>query len=150
MDNNELAEIIGEAFLWDIVSEYIGKDFENIKEELRHLIYTEKTTVEKIARAEVHESDEFIVTDFEEQNGHLTLNFEMPAIINAIGENNEYLFRVTTYCTGTVRIPDAESYDWDSLDFDNMNRLDILTHSDLAEILTLHYKDTEADDLTVI
>ena len=47
MDNNELAEIIGEAFLWDIVSEYIGKDFENIKEELRHLIYTEKTTVEK-------------------------------------------------------------------------------------------------------
>lgn len=47
MDNNELAEIIGEAFLWDIVSEYVEKDFENIKEELRHLIYTEKQLLKK-------------------------------------------------------------------------------------------------------
>ena len=148
MDNNELADMIGEAFLWDVVSEYVGNDIENIKDELRQLGYIDKSNVEKITRAEVHESDEFIITDFEEQDGHLTIHFEMPAVINAKGSSNEYLFSVTTYCKGTLRIPDADSYDWDALDFDDMNRYDILAHSDLVNILDIQYEDTEADDLT--
>ncbi|SFC92093.1 hypothetical protein [Ruminococcus albus] len=149
MNNSELADMIGEALLWDIVSEYVGNDLDSIKNELRQLGYIDKSNVEKITRAEVHESDEFIVTDFNEQDGHLTICFEMPAIINTTGDNKEYLFSVTTYCKGTLRIPDADSYDWDSLDFYDMDRYEILSHSDLVNILDLHYEDTEADDLTV-
>lgn len=148
MDNSELADIIGDAFLWDVVSEYVGNDIENIKNELRQLGYIDQPKVEKITRAEVHESDEFIITDFEEQDGHLTIHFEMPAVINTKGGSNEYLFSVTTYCKGTLRIPDADSYDWYALDFDDMNRYDILAHSDLVNILDIQYEDTEADDLT--
>ncbi len=146
--NEELIEIIGEAFLWDIIGEYISTDVKNIKEELSRIGYIELDDVEKITSAEVHESDEFVITKFSAKGGVLTVGFEMPAIIIAESDNGDVCFRITTTCTGTVEIPDIDSYDWRSMEFQNMNRLDILSYSDLAKIIAVFYEDTEADNLT--
>lgn len=146
--NEEFIEIIGEAFLWDIIGEYISTDLKNIKEELSRIGYIELDDVEKITSAEVQESDEFIITKFSAKGGVLTVGFEMPAIIIAESDNGDVCFRITTTCTGTVEIPDIDSYDWHSMEFQNMNRLDILSYSDLAKIIAIFYEDTEADDLT--
>ena len=146
--NEELVEMIGEAFLWEIISEYICTDVKKMKEELSRIGYIELEDVEKIISAEVLESDEFVITKFSTKGGILTVGFEMPAIIIAESDNGDVCFRVTTTCTGTVEIPDVDSYDWRSMDFEKMNRYDILSHSNLAKIIAIFYEDTEVDDLT--
>ncbi len=146
--NEELVEIIGEAFLWDIIGEYISTDVKNIKEILSRIGYVELDDVEKITYAKIQESDEFVITKFSAKGGVLIVGFEMPAIIIAESDSGDVCFRITTTCTGTVEIPDIDSYDWHSMEFWNMNRLDILSYSDLANIIAVFYEDTEADDLT--
>ena len=144
-------EVIGEAFLWDIISDYVEHDFTHIKEALHKIGYIKQEMVEQIAWAEIQESDKFDVIKFYEYNGVLRVSFEMPALINTKNSSGDWLFGITTFCTGTVEIPDIDSYDWNSLNFDEMNRPTILSHKNLAKNINVVYEeqDTEADDLTV-
>ena len=85
--NEELIEIVGEDFLWDIVGEYITTDIEHLKEALRTLRYIERDDVEKITSAEHRDSDEFIITYFRKKDGILMVEFEMPSSIIAKSDN---------------------------------------------------------------
>ena len=147
--NEELVEAIGEAFLWDIICDYVEHDLANIKEALRKKVYIEQERVEQIAWAEIQETDEFDVIGVHEGNGVLRVSFEMPAIINTKNSSGDWLFRVTTFCTGEVEIPDIVSYDWNSLRFDDMSRPSILSHKNLTKNISVVYEeqDTEADDM---
>ena len=149
--NEELLEVIGEAFLWDVISDHVEHDLTHIKEALHKIGYIDQEMVEQIAWAEIQESDEFNVIAFHEYNGMLRVSFEMPALINTQNSSGDWLFRITTFCTGTVEIPDVGSFDWNSLDLDDMDRPTILSHKDLAKNISVVYEeqDTEADDLTV-
>ena len=149
--NEELLEVIGEAFLWDVISDHVEHDLTHIKEALHKIGYIDQEMVEQIAWAEIQESDEFNVIAFHEYNGMLRVSFEMPALINTQNSSGDWLFRITTFCTGTVEIPDVGSFDWNSLDLDDMDRPTILSHKDLAKNINVVYEeqDTEADDLTV-
>lgn len=148
--NEELAATIGEPFLWEIVGTYVENDLQHIKEELGMLGRIEPKTVERIASAEVQTSDEFIITGFCAKDGVLTVSFEMPAIIQTWSDSMEALLSITTFCTGTVEIPDVDAYDWNVLDFENMRKQELLSHSDLVKNIAVAYEDTEADDLTAL
>ena len=149
--NEELMEVIGEAFLWDIISDYVEHDFTHIKGALHKIGYIKQEMVEQIAWAEIQESDEFDIIGFYECNGVLRVSFEMPALINTKNSSGDWLFTITTFCTGTVEIPDIDSYDWNSLNIEDMNCPTILSHKNLAKNINVVYgeQDTEADDLTV-
>ena len=145
--NDELVEIIGEGLLWDIVGNYAETHLELLKEALRPLGYIDYEDVDKITFAEVRESDEFIINDFSAQEGILTVEYEMPAGILAKNDDGSVCFHVTTWCTGEVEIPDMNSYNWNDIEFDSLNRLQILAYSNLVKTIRLSYEDTEADDL---
>lgn len=145
--NEELIEIIGEDFLWDIIDDYISTDVKNLKRAISILGYIELDDIEKITSAEVFDSDEFVINKFKEENSVLTVEFEMPAIIIAESDDKDVCFRITTACTGIVEISDINSYDWNSMDFGDMDRLEILSYSDLAKIIAVSYEYIEADDL---
>ena len=145
--NDKLVEIIGEGFLWDIVGNYAETHLELLKEALRPLGYINYEDVEKITFAEVRESDEFIVNEFRAKEGILTVEYEMPAGILAKNDDGSVCFHVTTWCTGEVEIPDIDSYNWNDIEFDSLNRPQILGYSHLVKTIRLSYEDTEADDL---
>lgn len=145
--NDELVEIIGEGLLWDIVGNYAETHLELLKEALRPLGYIDYEDVDKITFAEVRESDEFIVNEFSAKEGILTVEYEMPAGILAKNDDGSVCFHVTTWCTGEVEIPDINSYNWNDIEFDSLNRLQILAYSNLVKTIRLSYEDTEADDL---
>ena len=145
--NDELVEIIGEGLLWDIVGNYAETHLELLKEALRPLGYIDYEDVDKITFAEVRESDEFIINDFSAREGILTVEYEMPAGILAKNDDGSVCFHVTTWCTGEVEIPDIDSYNWNEIEFDSLNRLQILAYSHLVKKIRLSYEDTEADDL---
>lgn len=47
--NEELMEVIGEAFLWDMIGDYVEHDFTHIKEALHKIGYIKQEMVEQIA-----------------------------------------------------------------------------------------------------
>ena len=73
-NNDELIEIIGEEFLWEIVGNYVETHLELLKEAMRPLGYIDCNDVEKIRFAEVRESDEFIVNGFNDKDSILKLS----------------------------------------------------------------------------
>ena len=146
--NEELIETIGELFLWDVIDDYISTDVKNIKEAISNLAYIEKDDIDKITSAEVQDSEEFVITQFSAKERTLTIKFEMPSIIIAESGNEDVCFRITTVCTGTIEIPDIDSYDWCSPKFEDMNRMEILSYKELVKIIAVCYEDNEVDDLT--
>ena len=60
-----------------------------------------------------------------------------------------------TWCSGTIDIPDIDSFDWNSIDFDNANSRGYLLPynnalkkiTDRVKRITLCYEEIEADDL---
>ena len=145
--NDELVEIVGEGLLWDIVGNYAETHLELLQEALRPLGYIDYEDVDKITFAEIRESDEFIVNDFGAQEGILTVEYEMPAKILAKNDDGSVCIHVTTWCTGQVEIPDIDSYNWNTIEFDSLNRLQILDYSHLVKVICLSYEGMEADDL---
>ena len=145
--NDELVEIIREGLLWDVVVNFVETHLEHLKEALRTLGYIVFEDVDKITFAEVRESDEFIVNDFSVQEGSLTIEYEMPAGILAKNDDGSVCFHVSTWCTGEIKIPDIDSYNWNGIEFNCLNRLQILAYSHLVKTIHLSYEDTEADDL---
>ena len=154
-NNDQLIETIGEEFLWTIVSNYVETHLELLKEAMKPLGYIDHNDVEKITFAEVHVSDEFIVNGFNVKDGILTVNYEMPAGILTENDDGSVCFHVTTWCSGTIDIPDIDSFDWNSIDFDNANSRGYLIPynnalkkiTDLVKRITLCYEEIEADDL---
>ena len=144
--NDELVEIVGEGLLWDIVGNYAETHLEFLKEALRPLGYIDYEAVKTITSAEILDSDEFIVRAFRANEGILTVEYEMPAIIIADNDDRSISFRVTTLCTGEVEIPDVHSYNWNDIKFGSLNRLRILAYSNLVKAIHLTYRDIEADD----
>ncbi len=71
-DNEALIEAVGEDFLWNVVSAYVEADIPHIKEALMPIGYLDPDDIEKLSKAEVHQSDEFTVNGFTEKDGTLT------------------------------------------------------------------------------
>ena len=146
-NNEELVEIVSETLLWEIVSEHVTTDVERLKEELRKIGNRDQNKVERLTSAEVLQSDEFIITGYEERGSKLVVGFDMPAIVITWSDDKKVGFRVTTSCIGTVEIPDISSYDWSALDFEDMDRLTLLSYSHLTDKLNYSYEYTEADTI---
>ena len=144
--NDQLVEMIGTTLLWEVVGDYVETHLELLKEALRPLGYIDYEAVKKITSAEILDSDEFIVRAFRANEGILTVEYEMPAIIIAYNDDRSISFRVTTLCTGEVEIPDVHSYNWNDIKFSSLNRLQILAYSNLVKAIRLTYRDIEADD----
>lgn len=145
--NKEFVEKLGVDFLWNIIDDYISKDVNNIKNAIKKLGYIESDDINKITSVAVQDSEEFIITDFNAKDGALIVRFEMPSIIIAQSDNKEVCFSVTTVCVGTIEIPDVDSYDWNSIKFEDMSRPEILAYGNIVKIITVSYEDIEADDL---
>ncbi len=146
--NEQLLDVIGEGFLWNIVSNYAETHPELLKEAmLAWCGYIDETEIAQITFIEVRESDEFIVNGFTAKEGILTVSYEMPAGILARNDDGSVCYHVTTWCSGEAQVPDHASFDWGALDFEKMNRYQILSHGNLAKVVRFVYEETEADNL---
>lgn len=149
--NEQLAHAAGEVLLWEAVSDYAETHLELLQEALLTWCgYVDEAEIAQISFAEVRESDEFIVSGFCAADGILTVKYEMPAGILAKNDDGSSCFHVTTWCSGTVEIPDIDSYNWNTVPFDdlpNVPKHKVLCYMHLVKKITLVFEETEADDL---
>lgn len=147
--NDEQVKKIGEGLLWAVVGNYAETHLELLKEALRPVDNMDSEAIDKITVLKVRETDEFIVNEFSAQDGILTVKYEMPAVILAKSDDDSVCFYVTTLCTGEAEIPDMDSYNWNGIEFDSLNRTQILEYSHLVKKIILSYEDIKVDDEAV-
>lgn len=149
--NEQLANAAGEILLWEVVSEYAETHLELLQEALLTWCgLIDAAEIAQITFAEVRECDEFIVSGFSVMDGILTVKYEMPAGILARNDDGSICYHVTTWCSGTVGIPDIDSYDWNAVPFGDLpdvTKQEVLSYRHLVRKISLAYEETEADDL---
>ena len=146
--NDDFVEKLGADFLWNIVSDYVCKDIKGIKNALiKNVGYVDREDINKLSSVEIQESDEFIVNEYVNVAGTLTLKYEMPVIIIAESENKEVCLRITTSCEGVIEIPNVDMHDWSSLNFEKMRLPEILEYSYMTNVVSISYEYIEVDDL---
>lgn len=147
--NNELIEIMKEGLLWVVVGNYAETHSELLKEALRSVDNMQFEDVDKITVVKVLETEEFIVKEYSTQKGILTLKYEMPAVILAKNDDDSICNHVATLCTGEVEIFDIDSYNWNGIEFDRLNRTQMLEYSHLVKKISLSYEDIKVGDEAV-
>lgn len=146
--DDDFIEELGEEFLWNVVSDYVCKDIDNLKDALiKNVGRIDVSDINKITSMEIQESDEFIINEYSIDEGILNCKYEMPAIIMAKDDSEDVYLRVTTSCEGELEIPDVEKYDLGSIDFENMLLPQIREYSYIVKNISVSYEYIEADDL---
>jgi hypothetical protein len=97
----------------------------------------------KIKRCEVFESD-FETIGFVIDGKTISVTFKRSFLLSA-WIHKQQLLRITADATGKCKIADIGNFDWESLDFESMNKNELLENGKLVDIYELNYSYIEAD-----
>lgn len=145
---DRLIETLSETLLWQSIFDYVERTAQ-VSEILKDIGYIEHTVFNEVKKAEIFESEEFVIESIQAQNNKYYISYRMPTIL-MFYDSNEQILRVTTNIVGCCCIADKDHFNWNQHDFDSMNRLELLSHKDLVEVIECRYEDVECDDLRVI
>lgn len=145
---DKLIETLSETLLWENISDYVERTVQ-VSEILKDIAYIEHDVFSEVKKAEIFESEEFIIESVERRSNKYYISYTMPTIL-MFYDSSEQILRVTTNITGSCYIADKDHFAWDKYDFKSMNRLDLLSHKDLVDVIECRYEDIEYDDLRVI
>lgn len=150
MDREELVNKLAESLLWEVVVSYIEQcdQVPSMLEDI-HYLKDKEDFLCKINSCEVFDSESFDVINFSVVNDKIQIEFECLFIMNACGDE-DVLLRITGCAKGTCTIADTNVFDWAKIDFEDMNRLEILSYKNLVEKIDLHYTDVECDDVSFL
>ena len=149
MDREQLINILSESLLWEVVAANVEK-VDQIPIMLQNIDYIESIddVISKITECEVLDSD-FHIFSFAKDEESILISFEITFLLS-VWNQDQQLLKITATAIGKCRIPDIENYDWGSVDFEDMNRKELLAKGELVDIFELMYSDIEADDICII
>lgn len=149
MGTQELLAGLSETFLWEVVSAHIEQT-RFLPDMLLDIGYLENKDeiIQRVDNMEIMDSEPLEILGSYADNGRISFGFEMPFVLNARC-GKEPLLRITAIAAGRCSIPDENAFDWNALDWEDMNKPELLSHKDLAEFSTLRFEDVECDDTSV-
>jgi|GEM_PF-6425746 len=148
MNRQDLVNVLSNSLIWQVVSEYV-EQINQVSIMLKDISYYDINSLPEVTKCEVFISDSFDVLTFEIEKGKIVMDFEMP-MVYSVWSYNEQQLRITTIVRGKCAVFDLGNYDWERFDFSKMNRLELLNHQDLVEIIELGYHETECDDVSFL
>ncbi|MBQ9936436.1 MAG: hypothetical protein IJO70_11370 [Lachnospiraceae bacterium] len=135
--------VIAETLLWENISNYVEQVTELTKI-IENSTYIDAEVLERINECQILDTKEFIVTDVIERIGGIQVKFEMPFVLYCWA-NKKHVLCVTAVASGDCEIPDEEGFDYSSVDFDEMNRKQLLEFGNIVKINNITYSDVEVD-----
>lgn len=147
MDRRQLIDTLSTTLLWEVVCANIEK-INQISIILKDIGYVEDidNIIAQITECEILDSEPLEVTSFYIHEDSILITFEMRFVLSAWSRGKQFL-RITATATGQCRIPDSEKYDWRSIDFEDMDKKELLSYEGLVGILELNYSNAECDDV---
>lgn len=148
MDNDQLIELLSETLLFEVIAAKV-EEVDQLPVMLQNIGYIEglENVLSKITFCEAFESDLDII-HFTHEGKSIVITYNLTFLLSAWHQKQQ-LLRITASATGTCQIPGIESYDWESVDFEGMNKKELLANRGLVNILELDYSDVEADEVNL-
>lgn len=148
MDNEQLIELLSETLLFEVIAAKV-EEVDQLPVMLQNIGYIEEleNVLSKITFCEAFESDLDII-HFNQEGESILITYQLTFLLSA-WHHNQQLLRITASATGTCQIPGIESYDWKSVDFEGMNKKELLANRGLVNIVELDYSDVEADGVNL-
>ena len=146
MDMNQLVDK-AIALLWEVVSSYVS-EITQVSILLEGIDYIDSAIIPQINCAEIQDSESFDIAEVEKCDGEILIAFEMPYILS-LWKDREQLLRVTAVASGKCTIPDLDKFDWNAMDFKNMNKAELLSRKGIVSLHAINYSYVECDDVTV-
>lgn len=149
MDREELVNVLAERLIWDVIGAYI-EESKPLSIMLKDIYYLKDKDdfIRRTNFCEITVPDEFNVMGFSVEKDKILIEFEYPFVMTAFSEEDA-LLRITACAEGSCEVPDINAFDWSKLDFDNMDREELLSYKDLVENIELHYVQVECDDISI-
>lgn len=150
MDREELVDVLAESLIWDVVGNYI-EESKPLPIMLQDIYYLKdkEDFIRRTSFCEITVADEFNVMGFSVEKDKILIEFEYPFVMTVFSEQDA-LLRITACAEGSCKIPDINVFDWLKLDFDDMDREELLSYKDLVENIELHYVQVECDDISIL
>lgn len=134
MNIEDLVEELSTTLLWENVSNYI-ESVEEVNKMLDNIELEEEELAQSVA---IQDSEDFVITGFDSDDAHITVEFEMPFIMCV---NNK--FNIESTAVGKISIPSINQYSYENYDFSEMDKKELLSFGSIIELNKIHYVDTE-------
>lgn len=138
-------EEIAETLLWENVSNYV-EQISSLQLILKDCWYIDKNLIDRVNYCEVLDTEEFLVLDTVKTEEHIQVKFEMPFVLYC-WQDEKQLLRVSAMISGCCEIPDEKHFNYDELDFGDMNRNELLSYGDMVRIFDVEYSGIEAGQI---
>lgn len=150
MDRRQLVDTLSTTLLWEVASANIEK-INQLPIMLKDIGYVEDidNIIAKITECEVFDSEPLKIINFDKYEESILITFEMQFVLSA-WSGRKQLLRITAAAMGKCRIPDIGRYDWESIDFEDMGKKELLSYEGLVDILELNYPSAECDDVSIV
>lgn len=136
---------IAESLLWENVSHFI-EGINEYKKMVQAITYIDREKVNEVEKCEVFDAEEFCVLQVENINEKIAIEFEMPFLMSC-WNNTTQLFRVTACAKGKCEIPSEDGFNYTLVNFNKMNREQLLEYGYLIKICDMEYQDVEVDSM---
>ena len=149
-EKKQLLDRLSQTLLCESICEDIEK-IDQLPIMLKQIDYVEdKSDVIKSAvECEIFHADSLRIICSQEDRNQIYIFFEMPFILSVWSEESS-LLRIQAIAKGRCSIPNIEQYHWENIDFDFMNKKEILQYKKLVNMIKLYYSDIECDDMRII
>lgn len=135
--------VIAETLLWENVSKYVEQVTE-LRTIIGGITYIDVGLIDKIDECEILDTEEFTLIEITEGINSIRVKFEMPFAL-CCWANKKHIFSVTAVANGECVIPDEKNFDYSSVDFDSMNRKDLLDVGEIVCVDNIKYNYVEVD-----
>ncbi len=151
MNREELVESLRESLLSIITISYV-EQLNQLPIMLKSFDYLEDKAelISKITRCEVLKSEQFKIRKTDIEGSKLVVHYEIPSVTLAAWSNETQLLKITLTMRGLCAIPDIDQYDWNSKDFSELSKEEVLENKSLVYILETSYENVDCVDIRLM
>ncbi|MCM1468163.1 MAG: hypothetical protein NC086_08445 [Alistipes sp.] len=150
MNRQELLNKLSGTLLLEVISAKV-EEVGELPAMLKEIGYIDNKDgiMSEITRCEILDLEPLTITKCLADEGRISISFSLPFILTA-WKDKEEIWRITSTAAGSCLVPDIGTINWEEVPFDDMDRIALLSESELVELSELRYTGTECDDAGVM
>lgn len=150
MEREEFVNVLAESLIWEVIGAYV-EQCDQLPIMLQDINYLEDKDdfIRRANFCEITVADEFNVMRYSVDKDKILIEFDFSFVMSVFSEENA-LLRVTACAEGSCKVADINAFDWSQMDFEDMDKQELLSYKDLVESIELHYVQVECDDVSFL
>ena len=150
MEREEFVNVLAESLIWEVIGAYV-EQCDQLPIMLQEINYLEDKDgfIHRANHCAITVADEFNVMRYSVDKDKILIEFDFPFFMSVFSDENA-LISITACAEGSCKVADINAFDWSQMDFEDMDKQELLSYKDLVESIELHYVQVECDDVSFL